>query len=418
MTETGAPVGPEAFTSLTTEQVLALADGSRMPGARRLPDVLPERGAATSDTEPHRIAVAFAVLLRRAGLAVPVGSVLTFTEALAAVGIDRESSVYWTGRAVLVRRPEDVELYDRVFRAFWLGRRGMAADPEPIQEVTIALDTDEDGSGDGERESGPPGDAISVRYSAAEVLRDKDFAQYTDEEFAEARRAMAALRLVGSPRRSRRLVRTRGRRQTSRPDLRRTVGRALRTDGVPIRRSFLEPSVTPRRIVLLCDVSGSMESYARALVRFCQAAVVGRGKVEVFALGTRLTRITRELSSRDPDRAIRAASKRVVDWSGGTRLGDGMRAFNDEWGVRGMARGAIVVVLSDGWDRGDPAVLGEQMARLHRVAFRVVWVNPLKAAPGYAPLARGMAAALPHVDAFVEGHSIASLEALAAVIAA
>jgi uncharacterized protein with von Willebrand factor type A (vWA) domain len=153
------------------------------------------------------------------------------------------------------------------------------------------------------------------------------------------------------------------------------------------------------------------------LVRFVHAAVVGRTKVEAFALGTRLTRITRELSTRDPDAAIHRAADRVVDWSGGTRLGDGLRQFNDEWGQRGMARGAIVVILSDGWDRGEPAVMAEQMARLSRVAHKVVWVNPLKASPGYAPLAQGMAAALPYIHSFIEGHSLDSLEQLAEVIA-
>jgi uncharacterized protein with von Willebrand factor type A (vWA) domain len=161
-----------------------------------------------------------------------------------------------------------------------------------------------------------------------------------------------------------------------------------------------------------------MEPYARALVRFLHVAVAGAGAVEAFAIGTRLTRLTRQLSTHDPDRALAAASEAVLDWSGGTRLGEGLRAFNDNYGIKGMARGAIVVVLSDGWDRGDPEVLGAEMARLHRVAYRVIWVNPLKASPGYAPLARGMAAALPHVDAFVEGHSLASLEALAEVMAA
>jgi uncharacterized protein with von Willebrand factor type A (vWA) domain len=161
-----------------------------------------------------------------------------------------------------------------------------------------------------------------------------------------------------------------------------------------------------------------MEPYARALLRFVHAAVAGRQRVEAFALGTRLTRVTRELATRDPDRALRQAGDRVADWSGGTRLGEGLRRFNDLWGVRGMARGAIVVVMSDGWDRGDTEVLAEQMARLHRVAHRVVWVNPLKVTPGYAPLARGMAAALPYVDDFVEGHSVAALEELARVISA
>jgi uncharacterized protein with von Willebrand factor type A (vWA) domain len=174
----------------------------------------------------------------------------------------------------------------------------------------------------------------------------------------------------------------------------------------------------PRRLVLLLDVSGSMEPYSRAFLRFVHAAVVGRTKVEAFALGTRLTRMTKQLRTHDPDAALARAADAVVDFAGGTRLGDTIRRFNDEWGVRGMARGSIVVILSDGWDRGDPAELGAEMARLHRVAFRVVWVNPLKASPGYAPLAQGMAAALPHVDEFIEGHSLASLEELAKVIAA
>ena len=161
-----------------------------------------------------------------------------------------------------------------------------------------------------------------------------------------------------------------------------------------------------------------MEPYARSLLRFLHVAVMGRGKVEAFALGTRLTRLTRELSRHDPDAALAAASGAVPDWSGGTRLGQGLRAFNDRFGVRGMARGAIVVILSDGWDRGEPEELAAEMSRLHRVAHRIVWVNPLKATPGYAPLARGMAAALPYVDNFVEGHSLASLEARAEVIGA
>ncbi len=190
----------------------------------------------------------------------------------------------------------------------------------------------------------------------------------------------------------------------------------MKSNGEPFRRHWREPTTRNRRLVLLLDVSGSMEPYARALLRFVHAAVAGRQKVEAFSLGTRLTRITRELSSRDPDIALRQTSTRVVDWSGGTRLGEGLRQFNDAWGQRGMARGAIVVILSDGWDRGDPAVLAEQMVRLHRVAHRVIWVNPLKVTPGYAPLARGMAAALPYVDAFVEGHSVAALEELARAI--
>jgi uncharacterized protein with von Willebrand factor type A (vWA) domain len=169
--------------------------------------------------------------------------------------------------------------------------------------------------------------------------------------------------------------------------------------------------------VLLVDVSGSMESYARALLRFEHAAVVAGARVEAFTLGTRLTRLTRELSNRDPDAALRAATPAVEDWSGGTRLGETLRQFNDRWGIRGLARGAVVVILSDGWDRGDPELLATEMERLHRVTHQLVWVNPLKASPGYAPLAAGMAAALPHVDHFVEGHAFESLEHLARLLA-
>jgi uncharacterized protein len=387
-------------------------------------DVIRERGrkgAGFPNTDADQMAVAFARVLRRNGLPVPVGTVVTYAEALAAVGIESGTRVYWAGRAVLVRRPEDLALYNVAFTAFWFGK--MSEKPEAMVEnsVTLAID-DEDGNEDDEEpntddDDSDPGDVITVRFSAAETLRNKDFAEYTADEFAEARTAMQALRVVGSPRRSRRLRQVRGSRVTRKPDVRRTVRKALRTDGLAIHRAFQEPSERPRRIVLLLDVSGSMESYARALLRFSQAAVIGRGRVEVFALGTRLTRITRELTNRNPDEALKRASARVLDWSGGTRLGDGIRTFNDQWGVRGMARQSIVVVLSDGWDRGEPKQLGEQMQRLHRVAYRVVWVNPLKAAPGYQPLARGMAAALPHVDTFIEGHSMASLEELAKVLA-
>ena len=175
---------------------------------------------------------------------------------------------------------------------------------------------------------------------------------------------------------------------------------SLRAGGEPIRRHWRDPGERLRRLVLLLDISGSMEPYARAMLRFVHAAVSGRQKVEAFAIGTRLTRMTKRAAQPRPrHRARRPASRRVHDWSGGTRLGECLRAFNDEWGVRGMARGAIVVVLSDGWDRGDPEVLAEQMQRLQRIAYQIVWVNPLKVTPGYAPLARGMAAALPYVDA-------------------
>lgn len=376
----------------------------------------------TADTAPSEgipndlgeIAVAFTRVLRGAGLEVPMSATLAFAEALGVVGLSDRDHVYWSGRATLVRRPEDHEVYHRAFAVFWEDREGTGEldEPEPVR-VTLAVDADDDSSDDG---TGDPDrdPSIELRFSAAEVLRHKDFSEYSTDELREAQELMHRMRLIGSPRRSLRLVATRGR--TDRPDLRRTVRAAIRAGGEPGQRHWREPSTRPRRLVLLLDVSGSMEPYARALVRFVHAAVAGRQKVEAFALGTRLTRVTRELSTRDPDTALTRAAERVVDWSGGTRLGEGMQHFNDEWGQRGMARGAIVVILSDGWDRGDPELLGEQMQRLHRIAHAVVWVNPLKVTPGYAPLARGMAAALPHVDRFVEGHSVAALDELATII--
>jgi hypothetical protein len=373
--------------------------------------------AGVDETGADRIAVAFARILRGAGLDVPVGATITYARALDAVGLDRRDDAYWAGRAALVRRPEDAAVYDRAFTAFW---DGVPADPTaatpPAVEIVLAFDD----PGTDAPPEGPTGDAeddlpvVAVRWSPAEVLRHRDFATYTTAEHAEARRLMADLRLAGALRRSRRyrpVHRNRGR-----PDLRRTVRRSLRAGGEPVRRAFRAPSSRPRRVVLLCDISGSMEPYTRALLRFLHVAVAGRSRVEAFAFGTRLTRLTRELSSRDPDAALSAAAQRVTDWSGGTRLGEGLRTFNDQWGLRGMARGAVVVVLSDGWDRGDPALLADEMARLARVVHRIVWVNPLKATPEYAPLARGMAAALPYVDEFVTGHSVAALEELVEVI--
>jgi uncharacterized protein with von Willebrand factor type A (vWA) domain len=319
----------------------------------------------------------------------------------------------------LIHRPEDLPLFDKAFAVFWEQRTGSTAEEavaEPLR-ITIATDApeDEDDQNSADEDSAHE-PSIDLRFSAAEVLRSKDFASYTPEEMALSQQLMSRIRLVSTPRNSLRLTASSGR--APRPDLRRTVRASLRAGGEPMRRHWREPGVKPRRLVLLLDVSGSMDPYARALVRFVHAAVAGRQRVEAFALGTRLTRLTRELSSRDPDTALSQAAARVPDWNGGTRLGEGIGRFNDEWGQRGMARGAVVVIMSDGWDRGDPQMLSEQMQRLRRVAHRVIWVNPLKVTPGYAPLARGMAAALPHLDAFVEGHSIAAMEELCAVISA
>ncbi len=368
--------------------------------------------------EADELAITYARVLRGLGLAVPIGSVISFVEAIGLLGVDSRDAVYWAGRSTLVHRPEDLGVYDRAFRVFWEQVRPTGDDDEPEEplKITIAIDDGDDQDDGGGADAAEPNDepTLQLRFSATEVLRHKDFSSLYDE-LAQAQQLMSHLRLAGPPRGSFRMQRSR---RSPVPDLRGTIRASLRAGGEPIRRKFRDPGERMRRLVLLLDVSGSMEPYARGMLRFVHAAVAGRQRVEAFALGTRLTRVTRELSSRDPDKALQAAAARVLDWNGGTRLGDCLERFNDEWGVRGMARQSIVVILSDGWDRGDPALLAEQMQRLHRIAFRTIWVNPLKVTPGYAPLARGMAAALPFVDAFVEGHSVAAMEELAATISA
>ena len=359
-----------------------------------------------------RMSVAFGRILRGAGLPVPMGSVLAFVDALGLVGIDRRDSVYWAGRATLVRHPEDIGLYDKAFAAFWQSVAEVVVDVE-IEELQIAMDEESGDDRDDDAARSPDDTPLALRFSTVETLRDKDFAAYTDDELRAAQELMARLKFIGPPRRS---FRYHSSRRGQRPDLHATLRASLRAGGEPIRRQWREPGERLRRLVLLLDISGSMEPYARAMLRFVHAAVSGRQRVEAFAIGTRLTRMTKELNSRDPDLALAQASQRVQDWSGGTRLGECLRVFNDDWGVRGMARGAIVVILSDGWDRGGPEMLAEQMQRLQRISYQTVWVNPLKVTPGYAPLARGMAAALPYVDAFVEGHSLAAMEELSQVI--
>jgi uncharacterized protein with von Willebrand factor type A (vWA) domain len=385
---------------------------SALPSAAAIPG-----STYTLSTDPAEISVAFTRILRQAGLNVPTSSTHTFAEALCAVGINDRDATYWSGRSTLVRRPEDIDVFNRAFSVFFEHQRtpdNTTNEPEPVS-ITIAIDTDDDDGDNGpDVAEGNDDETIELRFSTTEILRHKDFADYSAAELTQAQELMANLRLIGSPRRSLRLGPAQ--RVTPRPDIRRTVRASIQAGGEPIERHFRRPTERLRRLVLLLDVSGSMEPYARALLRFVHAAVAGRQKVEAFALGTRLTRITRELTSRDPDIALQAAGQRVIDCSGGTKLGAGFRQFNDEWGVRGLARNSIVVVLSDGWDRGDPEELADQMQRLQRVTHRLIWVNPLKVTPGYAPLARGMAAALPYVDDFVEGHSVAAMEELALVI--
>jgi uncharacterized protein len=268
---------------------------------------------------------------------------------------------------------------------------------------------------DATREAAPAeGEPDSIGHSAHEVLRERDFAAMTRAELAAARALLAELAAARPVRRSHRL---RPHRRGRVLDLRGLARASIATGGDPVARRFRRRAVAPRKLVVLCDVSGSMEAYSRALLLYLHAVVrSGRG-VEVFAFGTRLTRLTPELRTRDPEQALAKAAGRVVDWAGGTRIGASLKHYNDVWGRRGLTRGAVVLIASDGWERGDHELVGSEMARLHRAAHTVVWVNPVKGSTAYQPLAAGMRAALPSVDRFVTGHNLASLEALGELLA-
>lgn len=372
---------------------------------------VPETAAAG----PAQIAVAFGRVLRGVGLRAPVGAVVEYARALEVVGIDRRGPVYWAGRCLFTLRLEDTPLYDRCFEAFWLGAE--LAEPlvlVPPQQVVTDDDTGEGPGDEAPGDGAPDAEVLRLRYSPVEVLRDKDVAICTEHELREVYRLLRTIGVPAALRRSRRLVPASAHR--GRLDVRTTVRLGMRTDGEVIRRAYRRPAVRHRRVVLLCDVSGSMAPYTSVLLRFAYVLVARRARAEVFALSTRLTRLTRQLGGTVT--AIDAAAGAIPDLAGGTRLGEALRAFNDRHGMRGMARGSVVVVISDGWDRGHPEALASEMARLKRVAHRVIWVNPLKSSPGYEPLAQGMAAALPFIDDFMEGHSLGSLEALAEAIGA
>jgi uncharacterized protein with von Willebrand factor type A (vWA) domain len=357
-----------------------------------------------------------AASMRAAGARVGVGELVGAHRALAAVDPADRSAAYFALRATMCSRRDDFLAFDAAFAELF-GREQRAVPRLPDEMAAAGLVLPRVGVPAEEvavPAEGEP-DVVPSAWSDAELLRDKDFAKYTDAERQAARRVMRRLAGTGPTRPSRRTrpARRRGAPpHAARPDLRRTIRSSLRTGGDPVERHWREPSERPRPLVLVCDVSGSMEPYARMLLQYMQACVAARRRVEAFVFGTRLTRVTAELAGRDPDRALDRAAAAARDWSGGTRIGDALATLNREHGRR-VGRGAIVVLLSDGWDRGDPEQLAAEMARLERCAHSLIWLNPLKAHPGYEPLTRGMQAALPHVDHFLSGNSISSLAHLA-----
>jgi uncharacterized protein with von Willebrand factor type A (vWA) domain len=368
--------------------------------------------------------VRFGRLLRARGLPVGTGRILTFCRAAAVLApLDRDR-LYWAGRATLISRPEHVDDFDRSFNETF-GRGGIDETLAKLFEFSektrvpeLEVEADEgataqmwelaDASDLGEEDV-----TVSMIAGSADVLRERSFEDLDESERARVFVLIRRLAMGMPMRRARRtLPATRG----GRFDLRRTVRHSLRTHGEPFRRAYRDRGWRPRPLVLILDVSGSMSPYARALMQFGFAAMNAGRRVEVFCFGTRLTRVTRSLMAKNPDDAMRSVAEVVVDWSGGTRIGESLRVLLDRYGATVFLRGAVTVVCSDGLDRGEPELLAAQMTRLARLSHRIVWVNPLKGDPRYEPLARGMAAALPHVDVFIPGHNLASLEALVQVV--
>ncbi|SDC22600.1 hypothetical protein SAMN05660690_0987 [Geodermatophilus telluris] len=358
------------------------------------------------------VVLGFARTLRAAGVAASPDRVEAMLSAVAALDVLDPTDVYWAGRLTLCAGPDDLDRYDAAFAAYFGGEAPRRTTPAAQKPPTLASSAPLD-AGTGTGEEGEDSPDLAAQASGQEVLRHRDVADLTPAEREHLRRLFALL-VPATPMRA-------SRRRRAAPHgsvhASRTVRRALRDGGEVTRLLHRRARPRPRRVVLLVDVSGSMAPYADALLRFAHAAVRARpASTEVFTVGTRLTRVTRELRLRDPDRALTASGEAIPDWSGGTRLGEVLKAFLDRWGQRGTARGAVVVVCSDGWERGSADLLGEQMARLRRLAHAVVWVNPHKGRDGYEPLTAGMQAALPSVDAFVAGHSLAAFEELSGVI--
>jgi uncharacterized protein with von Willebrand factor type A (vWA) domain len=358
----------------------------------------------------------FGRILRRAGIDVHPGRLLDVVEALGHVNLGARDEVYHTCRALLVHRHDQIAIFDRAFAAFWREHHEAEArnDARPDESRASAIAIEEVLALDGPGVDASNGDAPNPRrgrqaWSDRGGLADKDFAALTTDEIAEADAALS--RLVWNPgeRRTRRWVRGRG----SRIDLRRAIAQSLRTGGDMVNLARRARRVRPRALVLLCDVSGSMERYSRLLLHFAHAVTRRHQRVEAFLFSTQLTRITRQLRAARADDALAAVSRSVPDWSGGTRIGGAVKEFHQRWGRRVLNGGPVVLLISDGWDRGDPGELGDQIARLQRSCHRLVWLNPLIGTADYAPLTRGLQAALPFVDDFLPARTLTNLADLA-----
>jgi uncharacterized protein with von Willebrand factor type A (vWA) domain len=360
------------------------------------------------------ILLAFARALRAAGVPVTQDRAQGFLAAVALLDVADQRATWVAGRSTLCAGPDDLARYDAVFEAFFNERDGLPRQRQaavaPAQPTTLP-DSESDGEGEGDEI-----ETVLASASRTEVLRHRDVATLSPAERARLASMFATIHPRAPMRRTARHQAW----HRGSVDAQRTLRSSLRLMGEPARISWRRRGSKPRRVVLLVDVSGSMSSYSDALLRLAHRLTVALrgqgGVVETFTVGTRLTHVTRAMRLRDAERALVAAGETVPDWSGGTRLGETLRVFMDRWGQRGMARGSVVVVFSDGWERGDPGLLAEQMQRLSRVAHRVVWVNPHRGKAGYEAVQQGVLAVLPFVDEFVAGHSLATYAELAEVV--
>ena len=393
---------------------------------------------------PEELLLGFTRALRAAGVPVTADRAQAFLHAVTLLGLDDHSATFWAGEATLCSGPDDLDRYAQVFDSWFLTQQPSVVPRDKPERTVAQADLGDNEEPAGERDP-TDRETVQAMASTTEVLRHRDIAEMDTGEKAR----LAALFSTLRPRAPRRTANRRTRWHRGDIDAHRTLRRTLSRMGEPGEIAWRRQATRTRRIVLLVDVSGSMSAYADALLRLAHAFVSrqarrpggparqpgvgarqpggrpgppsGRGrasaKVEVFTIGTRLTHVTRAMRQRDPERAIIAAGETVPDWSGGTRLGETLKIFLDRWGQRGMARGSVVVVFSDGWEREEAELLGEQMRRLHRLAHRVVWVNPHRGKAGYQPVQQGIVAALPHVDDFLAGHSMNTFAELIEVVA-
>lgn len=365
--------------------------------------------------------LAFGRLLRQFGIPINPGQMIDLLQALTHVEVGRRDDVFQTCRTVLVRRREHLPLFDEAWAFFWASQRtgnpeGIALPDSPRQAVEVPRRLQRQRDVEHEREDDAREEQeqieIQLSYSQREQLHHKDFAHFTADELDQVRLLLAQLTYRMAQRPIRRWIGGNG----HRIDARRTLRQTLRSGGEVLTLSRRVRKHKQRPLVVLCDISGSMDRYSRILLQFVHTLSAGLRDVETFVFGTRLTRITRMLAHNDIDEAVDAVGSTVIDWGGGTRIGDALKTFNFAWGRRVLGRGATVLLISDGWDRGEPALLEQETARLQRTSHRLIWLNPLLGMPGYQPLTRGLQAALPYVDDFLPVHNLASLEQLGATL--